>query len=742
MRIRYASLIVLALGNLTGIPQAAAEPAIFWFNDPVEPDESVLVAGAELDDVTSVSINRIPGGDLADKKVVTQNVPAVQANPQSVKFTIPREFEPGIYQFTLTSPQGQISGRINLPTVYWAQGSHGAAVTPGGWIRVFGRNIIRRKDHARLELLPEAAADGSAVSATLEDGDIWRAKFSVPPDIRPGSYRLRLSNGDGGENERVDAGIIDVEPAQAPMDHVFDVRAYGANGDGRANSTHGIAQAIAAAEEAGGGTVYFPRGRYVVHDTLVVPPNIIIKGERTDLVNLVWPDFSDPPDVLIKGTTRFTIEDLTIYASNHRHVVAGGFLDGNTPAPNASDIAIRRVRIRASAFRALFDLEATFRRMTEINRAFQGGSPDTIRLSGDRLELTDCDVVGSGRSLYLFKASNAVISGNTLVNGRYGWYSITASNRIIFEDNHITAGDLQGAGGGINTLSNLAAASEDIFVGHNTFKGIYGLDREALATDGPGGYYFGNAESVTAQRLSLHETAGHFPVSPDWVGAAVLVVDGLGVGQSARVSKLERTPTSSQTTSSQTWLELDHPLQVSLDSSSVITVVQAKQNFLIIDNQFEDCGVVSSFGTGLNHVFAGNTANRAGGFYAIGLTYSHFQPGWQIQLLNNRIVEGNIYRAGASRSGVSDEAAIGVHAYRSESRPGAPPLARAIIVRGNRLEQDAHIEIMGSSAAAPGVRDVVIEENTIGASRIGLAIDNGVTWTLNRSNVIERKIGK
>lgn len=175
----------------------------------------------------------------------------------------------------------------------------------------------------------------------------------------------------------------------------------------------------------------------------------------------------------------------------------------------------------------------------------------------------------------------------------------------------------------------------------------------------------------------------------------------------------------------------------------MINVAQAKQNFLIIDNQFEDCGVAAqSYGTGLNHVLAGNTSNRTGGFFAIGLIYIHFQPGWQIQLLNNRIIEGNIYRAGTSRPVLSEEAAIGVHAYRSDGRPGTPPLARAIVVRGNRLEQDAHIEIKSAPSASPGVRDVIVEGNVVGASRIGLLIERGVDSTLVRNNVIERKLNR
>ena len=44
---------------------------------------------------------------------------------------------------------------------------------------------------------------------------------------------------------------------------VFDVRAYGAKGDGQATDTSSIQQAIRAAHAAGGGTVVFPPGTYV-----------------------------------------------------------------------------------------------------------------------------------------------------------------------------------------------------------------------------------------------------------------------------------------------------------------------------------------------------------------------------------------------------------------------------------------------------------------------------------------------
>ncbi|OAF02727.1 hypothetical protein AYJ54_25990 [Bradyrhizobium centrolobii] len=712
---------------------ATAQPAMFWFNDPVGPDETVLVTGADLDKVTSATVTRIADGpnDAAGRET---SVPILQANPLSLKFVIPEAFKPGIYRFTLSYAEGALSGRINLPTIYWRQGNLGDEVSPGGWLQVFGRNIVRQTGRAQLLLLPDAG--GAAIKSVLTKGDLWRGAFRVPEQLSPGRYRLRLFNGDGGDDEWADAGSITVRVTQVETAQSFDVRAYGANGDGRFDCTRAIRAAIDAAKDAGGGTVYFPRGRYLISDMIVIPPGVRIKGERTDLVNLVWPDLASLPVALLQGTSRFSIEDVTIYASNHPHIISGGFQFGDTQAPGAADIAIRRVRIRASAFRGLMEPDATVQRMNEFHRIYPGTAPDTIRLSGNRIEVSDCDILGSGHSLRLFKATNAIVSGNVLNNGRYGTYSIVGSRQVIFENNTVTAADLQGTGGGISTLSKWVSASENIFVGGNTFKAIYGWDREAMTTDGPGGYYFGHAESTLPDRLSLLDAPNPYPAAQDWSGTIVMVVNGRGAGQYARVRTFEGKPPNLSIT-------LDRPLAVALDRTSEITVAQAQQNYLIIDNFFEDTGVAAqAYGTALGHVIAGNRSNRTSGFAAFGLSYEHFQPSWRIQFLDNHILEGNVYRAGPERTVFSNEASILVRGNQTATAAGRPPMVQAVIVRGNRLDQDAHIEIKGFAAASPGVRDIVVEENTIGPSREGLTIDRGVAWWLSRKNVEERRILK
>ncbi len=54
-------------------------------------------------------------------------------------------------------------------------------------------------------------------------------------------------------------------PTPADSAHGFDVRAFGAAGDGKAIDTPSINRAIEAAAAAGGGTVYFPAGTYLCY---------------------------------------------------------------------------------------------------------------------------------------------------------------------------------------------------------------------------------------------------------------------------------------------------------------------------------------------------------------------------------------------------------------------------------------------------------------------------------------------
>lgn len=68
------------------------------------------------------------------------------------------------------------------------------------------------------------------------------------------------------------------ETAQTSIANYFNVRDYGAKGDGQTDDTSAFQKALDAASRAGGGTVYAPRGNYFFSGHLNVPQAVTLTG--------------------------------------------------------------------------------------------------------------------------------------------------------------------------------------------------------------------------------------------------------------------------------------------------------------------------------------------------------------------------------------------------------------------------------------------------------------------------------
>ncbi len=75
------------------------------------------------------------------------------------------------------------------------------------------------------------------------------------------------------------AAVSDATAASQGATAVYNVRDYGAVGDGHVNDSPAIARAITAADAAGGGTVQFPAGNYKSKNTVHLRSNITIHLE-------------------------------------------------------------------------------------------------------------------------------------------------------------------------------------------------------------------------------------------------------------------------------------------------------------------------------------------------------------------------------------------------------------------------------------------------------------------------------
>lgn len=709
-------LETVALILLVAAGPGGSAPVVFWASDPVQPDDTVLVAGSGFGSTPGVALLRLSDGNPGTPATRTSwrgkplALSPVQPSDTSVKFLLPKTLRPGVYLFRVKGADGVTKPvRLNAPTVYWLQGDAGTPATPGGWVRLFGRCLQLKGGRPRLVL---QAASGRLSTLRVTTVTPWSLAAQVPKAVKAGTYRVFVHNGYGGTQGWTDAGRLVVATPPSWPTGVFNVRDFGATGEGTVRDALGVRSALDRAAKNGGGVVYFPRGRYQLTGTLTIPPYTVLRGEAEDLVNLFWPD-TDDPVTLVKGTNHFGLEDLTLYCSNYVHCITA-----EVGKPDSGNTFLRRVRVRADMYRGHLKPEQVDARFRAALRRSTGGG-DTVRFGGDNIEITDCDLYGSGRSLYLLHARGGRVSGNTFYNGRWGWYCLEGSDGLIFEHNRLVGADLMSTGGGLNCYGT--AYSQNVYFAHNTLKLALGWDREAMTTDAGYGAYFGTVTDIRPDRFRLTGDAA-WNRKADWTGGGVFILGGRGRGQYRRIASYSGREVT-----------LDRPWDVPPDERSILTLTMFQGNYLFIGNEFEDVGIsLQYYGTTIDCVAAGNKCTRGGGFYNSGRWYRHFQPSWYCQFLDNEILEGNCYRFGpnnATNAGVSFIGTFGLQA-----QGGTSPLAYCAVHRRNHLYNNAELRFLGVSEQHPGLKDVVAEHNLIENTDRGIYSDAGCVGLWLRAN--------
>lgn len=732
MRIPGLTLGLLALLSAITAKELSAAPTIFQVTDPVGPGEAVTVLGDDLGADSRVEVGRADDANLGrppTSGAVSPSPPArmqkaevLQPCDQSLKFIVPDSLKRGVFVYRLTTGEGEVLGALNVPAVWWVQGDLGAAASPGGWLRLFGKNLGWASDGGKEPATTVLLAGRKTVHLTAK-ANCFAARVQLPDDLPRGSYRVFVHNGCGGPVAWSEGVEVTVAAPPSWPSTVLKVTDFGADSSGRQDSTAAISAALARAAEAGGGVLYFPRGCYQLTAGLTVPRFTILRGEGRELVSLFWPDLDDPPEALIQGTNSFALEDLTLYATRHKHIIVSDL--GSTA--DAGNVRLLRLRVRANAYRGHLTPEEVDARF-QATRRLVGG--DTIRLGGDNVEVADCDFYGSGRALYFSRVRKGYVHDNTFYNGRWGWYCISGSDGLIFENNRIVGGDLMSTGGGLNCLDG-SSCSQNVYYAGNTLSLMHGWDREAMTSDAGGGLYYGGIVSCDGVRLTLKEAPN--AQGRNWVGAGVFIFDGRGWAQYRRVVAVEGPVVT-----------VDRPWDVVPDSTSLVGITMLQRHYILLGNSFSDAGIaVQFYGSSVEHIVAGNQCARAGGYQAIGKAYGGYnlppdknpchQPSWFCQFIDNKIEEGNIYRGGANNAILSGDSVVGVYGWPL-TRDWPWPYNVGAVVRRNWLTNNARVHVGGSSNEKASVRDVIVENNVVSLGAAGIQIDQATTGVLVRGN--------
>jgi len=233
---------------------ALAQDHVFWASEPVRPNETVLLAGDQLDQVTQVRIRRV-GGET------WQTVKLLQPTPSSLKFVVPAEWKNGVFECEIKGAGWTQTMFLNDAEVWWLQGDGGGFATPGGTLRVFGK-LQGMGTPAEAVL---TATSGAPISLKTAPGDGYSLSFTLPATLPPAVYQVRVRNGANLPWGKV--GGIEVKTAAAWPQQLFNVMDfYGAEAEkeilrtldrGRApiDRTEAIQAALKKAEANGGGVV-------------------------------------------------------------------------------------------------------------------------------------------------------------------------------------------------------------------------------------------------------------------------------------------------------------------------------------------------------------------------------------------------------------------------------------------------------------------------------------------------------
>ncbi|MDD4920850.1 MAG: glycosyl hydrolase family 28-related protein [Bacteroidales bacterium] len=701
------------------------------------PGDAVLIRGEYLDKISGIQVCRLtddnvdkllpnyvplpkedalPDQDGTDRKVTAlmdkkaSEVNMLQKNVQSVKFIVPKTLTEGIFCVRLLSANNQLSDfYLNVPKVNWAISEEGLKAVTGDYLRIQGKNLLRKGATGQVVLISENRKETVRVKVAKAFDD-YSVSVNIPNNVPVGKYHLYYHNGFGGKTAWSEPLKIEIVNKSTNVwdKRTFNVKDFGAKGDGINNETAAFRAALDAAEQNGGGTVYVPRGRYMLTGDIILPPYTMLKGESKELTQIFWNplnwDTGELPRSLISGTHHFAVKDLHLWASR-----AWGFIMLNGPVEEQGHITLENLIVRQTALLSGMVYQVKANRDVVDAELNSKWTQTGIILRGENIKVRNCDFNSSG--MYTFFAASGFIQNCKFERNGTGVnqpYMLVHPKGLIFEDCYKHP-DGYGYAASIDESRNMYEA-------RNVVPFNYTNDREVMTLDGGSGAYTGAIQKISGKTLTLPKGAQMNQWTPNkWNGGGVFIIEGKGTGQYRRIAS-----------HTMDVIELDQPFLVDPDASSVISITTVRKNLFFINNEATDCGAYQFYGSAQNGVVSGLKMRRTNGLISRGsLLYRGKQPNWYIDLVNCEFREGNY----SHWFGIDDRGHSGFQNINLIGTGGAG-LNIGTLIRRNKLYDFTYIRT-SPGANANAVTDVIIEDNSITTAKRGIFLGGMASHTSN-----------
>ena len=532
---------------------AHAETDILWTVESAVPGDASMIIGENLSGIEDLLVYKLPDKDvtgIAPKYIRTVlpgeyiandsnkrktwlswnedediSVEILHKSDSCIQFVIPESVGYGVYAIKPRGVPLEEARFCNRPTIDWLQGDLGLKSTPDGWIRVFGRNLSANDAKAMIVFENKSSGELTYVYPS-KVYDEYSVEYQIPSYLKTGDYLVYAHNGYGGEAGWSVPHEYKITQKLSWSTKEFNVKDFGAKGDGKANDSYAFFKALEAAEKNGGGVIYFPRGRYYLNTSFNIPQNTTIRGASKDQVQLFWVDdqweLGAIPETLLKIVGNVRIENLSMRGTRARSIILSETLDKAT-----GNIYLNNLYINFNPFNGgMMRTDPSYDTSKEID-TYSGGEFWAVSLGGENVQVENCYIAGPAGTVRLHTTVGAVMRNNFFKIGHAGWNSCVGVKQSIIEENQFTGGHLNSSSMGVTT--NHAVAAEDFYFARNTVTDVNSNDRELWTTDGGRGYYYDRILNYKDATVTLLE--GTRFIENQYVDYDFLIVKGKGMGQ-------------------------------------------------------------------------------------------------------------------------------------------------------------------------------------------------------------------
>lgn len=176
----------------------------------------------------------------------------------------------------------------------------GAVVFVNELVRVIAKNSAGATIRDWVDGVSASCVEVVSDSFTGVDYDTAATGASEPTNL--GSVLNLWNNSAGAIDWKIGSGASDLDDALVGASSLlFNVKAYGAVGDGVANDRNAITSAIAAAVAAGGGEVFFPGGTYRIASAITVSAKVNLRG-ASPAASVILVDYASDANGAVRAT--------------------------------------------------------------------------------------------------------------------------------------------------------------------------------------------------------------------------------------------------------------------------------------------------------------------------------------------------------------------------------------------------------------------------------------------------------